>query len=320
MKSFNGRIAVVTGGGSGIGRELVRQLAGQGANVAMGDLFADAMAETKRLCEADDVPAGVRITAHVVDVADQSAMDRFAAEVARHHETDCIHALFNNAGVGGGASFVNAPREEWERVFSICWNGVYFGCRSFLPLLMKADEGAVVNTSSANGFWAAFRPNVTHTAYSTAKFAVKGFTESLINDFRHNAPHLTAHVVMPGGVGTQISLNSRRVLMGGDTPFTQEELIAIRQRFAGMGIAGAVEMDEAEIKREMARQPETKPTTPAQAATIILDAVKAERWRIVVGEDAQRLDRRVRTHPDSAYDLDFPGYEPFVEGEEAELV
>lgn len=318
MKDFNGKVAVVTGGGTGMGRELVRQLAAEGASVATCDVFPDNMAETKRICESDGLLQGVRITTHVADVADEAQMVRFAEEVARDHRTDKIHLLFNNAGIGGGASFVNAPREEWDRVFNICWNGVYLSCRAFMPMLLRAEEGAVVNTSSANGFWAALMPNVTHTAYSAAKFAVKGFTEALITDFRNNAPHLKAHIVMPGGVGTPIGLNSRRVLMG-DVPLTEREMAEMRKRFAAMGVPGASEMNEQQLldaQKAMIKRFETlAPTTAAGAAKIILDGVKADRWRILVGEDVTRLDQRVRRNPEAAYDVDFAAYAPFGEDE-----
>lgn len=323
MKDFRGKIAVITGGGSGMGRELARQLVAEGASVSMCDVLADNLAETRRICEADGLPPGVRLTTHIADVADEAAMIRFAAEVARDQETDRIHLLFNNAGIGGGASFINAPREEWDRVFNICWNGVYFSCRAFMPMLLKAEEGAVVNTSSANGFWAALMPNVTHTAYSAAKFAVKGFTEALITDFRNNAPHLSAHIVLPGGVGTPIGLNSRRVLVGDNVPLTEAEKVQMRQRFAALGVAGAMEMDEPALLRTQKEwikiRETTAPTTAARAATIILDGVKAGRWRILVGEDVIRLDRRVRKNPEAAYDVDFPAYAPYAEGEEATL-
>ncbi|MBX3705362.1 MAG: SDR family NAD(P)-dependent oxidoreductase [Pseudomonadales bacterium] len=318
MKDFNGKVAVVTGGGTGMGRELVRQLAAEGASVATCDVFPENMAETRRICEADGLLQGVRITTHVADVADEAQMVRFAEEVARDHQTDKIHLLFNNAGIGGGASFVNAPREEWDRVFNICWNGVYLSCRAFMPMLLRAEEGAVVNTSSANGFWAALMPNVTHTAYSAAKFAVKGFTEALITDFRNNAPHLKAHIVMPGGVGTPIGLNSRRVLLG-DVPLTGREMSEMRKRFAAMGVPGAAEMNEQQLldaQKEMIKRFETlAPTTAAGAAKIILDGVKADRWRILVGEDVTRLDQRVRRNPEAAYDVDFAAYAPFGEDE-----
>ena len=92
----------------------------------------------------------------------------------------------------------------------MCWGGVYYGTRAFLDLLVAADEGHIVNTSSVNGFWASIGPDRPHTAYSAAKFAVKGFTEALLTDLRVNAPHVKASVVMPGHIGTSIVQNSMR--------------------------------------------------------------------------------------------------------------
>jgi len=125
MKDFAGRIAVVTGGGSGMGRELVRQLVAEGCNVATCDVFAEAMAETKRLCEADRLPQGLRITTHIADVSDEAQVQRFRDDVAAQQETDKIHLLFNNAGIGGGGSMLASSREEWEKTFNVCWGGVY---------------------------------------------------------------------------------------------------------------------------------------------------------------------------------------------------
>src|SRR5262249_37929434 len=104
MKEFADKIAVVTGGGTGMGRELVRQLTAEGCNVAMCDLSAQAMAETKKLCEATRLPQGLRITTHVADVSDERQVVRFRDEVTEQQATDRIHLLFNNAGVGGGGS------------------------------------------------------------------------------------------------------------------------------------------------------------------------------------------------------------------------
>src|SRR5262249_57919553 len=98
--------------------------------------------------------------------------------------------LFNNAGIGGGGGFVKDDRAEWERTFDICWFGVYYCARAFLPLLTASDDAYIVNTSSVNGFWACLGPDVAHTAYSSAKFAVKGFSEALLVDLRLNAPHV----------------------------------------------------------------------------------------------------------------------------------
>lgn len=312
MRDFGGRLAVVTGGGTGMGRELVRQLVAEGASVAMCDLFADTMAETVAICEADGLPQGVRITSHVADVGVEDDLHRFAAEVARDHDTDRIHLLFNNAGIGGGGSFVLDDRAEWDRVFQICWFGVYYSCRAFFPMLQRAEEGHIVNTSSANGFWAALMPGVAHTAYSAAKFAVKGFTEALITDLRNYAPHIQASIVMPGGVGTPIGFNSRRVL--GETGLTDVARMKLRRHLKAVGIADADTMDDAALEAAQAalmqRFQEMAPTSAAAAATIILDGVKADHWRILVGEDVTRLDRRVRADPEAAYDPDFLAYAP----------
>src|SRR6185436_284465 len=106
---------VVTGGGSGIGRELVRQLVAEGCRGATCDVSAKRLAETRSSCGEE------RLTTHIVDVADESRVLRFREEVAAQHETDCIHLLFNNAGIGGGASMFASSREDWERTFNICW-------------------------------------------------------------------------------------------------------------------------------------------------------------------------------------------------------
>ena len=170
MKDFAGKIAVITGGGTGMGRELARQLVAEGCNVAMCDVSAAAMAETKRLCEVEKLPQGLRITTHIADVSIEDQLLRFRDELAEQQATDKIHLLFNNAGIGGGGSLFTNTREQWEKTFNICWGGVYLGVRTFLPLLLKADEGHIVNTSSVNGFWATVGPGVSHTAYSAAKF------------------------------------------------------------------------------------------------------------------------------------------------------
>src|ERR1700719_1697967 len=188
MTEFAGRTAVVTGAGSGMGGELVRQLVAEACNIAMCDVSPTGLAETQRLCEAAGLPQGLRVTTHIVDVADRTQVERFRDEVAARHQTDKIHLLFNNAGISGGGSMVTNSRDEWERTFNICWGGVYNCTRAFLPMLQNAEEGHIVNTSSINGFWASVGPSIPHTAYSAAKFAVKGFTEALITDLQINAP------------------------------------------------------------------------------------------------------------------------------------
>jgi NAD(P)-dependent dehydrogenase (short-subunit alcohol dehydrogenase family) len=281
----------------------------------MCDVSAEAMAETRRLCEVERLPQGLRITTHIADVSIEDQLLRFRDELIEQQATDKIHLLFNNAGIGGGGSLFTNTREQWERTFNICWGGVYLGVRTFLPLLLKADEGHIVNTSSVNGFWASVGLGVSHTAYCSAKFAVKGFTEALMNDLRLNAPHIKCSVVMPGHIGTSIVSNSRKVQSGTESDrLNPNEIMQTRQRLKGMGIDVAPMSDEQiqQIALDRAQKfHDEAPTTAAAAAKIILDGVKAERWRILVGDDAHTLDERVRQTPEKAYTPEF--YQSFVE-------
>ncbi len=307
MEHFDGRIAVVTGGGTGMGRELARQLSAEGCHVAMCDVSAENMAETRDLCLAD-APAGTRVTTFVADVSDEAQLLAFRDAVIAEHDTDHVHLLFNNAGIGGGGSFVHDPRAEWETTFNVCWGGVYLGCRTFLPLVLAAPEAHIVNTASVNGFWASLGPNIPHTAYSAAKFAVKGFSEALVTDLRQNAPHVKVSVVMPGHIGTSIVINSGKFFGREPKELTSEQLQETRERLAkrGLDVSGASDDDlrvGMQMQAEMFR--DAAPTTAAQAATVILDGVRAERWRILVGDDAVSLDELVRQYPADAYDDSF---------------
>jgi NAD(P)-dependent dehydrogenase (short-subunit alcohol dehydrogenase family) len=311
MKDFAGKIAVVTGGGTGMGRELVRQLVAEGCNVAMCDVSARNMAETVRLVEADRPPQGTRVTSHIADVSDETQLIRFKDEIADQHDTDRIHLLINNAGIGGGGSLFNDSREDWERTFNVCWGGVYLGVRTFLPMLQAADEAHIVNTSSVNGFWASLGPNVSHTAYAAAKFAVKGFTEALITDLALNAPHIKCSVVMPGHIGTSIVANSRKVMTRRDEDdLSVDDIARARQRLEKAGL-NVSELPDSAVQAMAAEQHrrflEEAPTSAGEAATIILDGVRAERWRILVGDDAQRMDQLVRNDPEAAYTPEFFG-------------
>lgn len=261
---FEDRVAVVTGGASGIGRELVRQLAGLGTHVAVCDVDRARLASSVRRARAEH--PGVRITAHLHDVADEQAVGRLRAEVAEEHGP-ALHLLLNNAGVVGGGSFVAGTREEWERTFAVSWSGVYLCTRTFLPMLLAADAGAVVNTASVNALWAGLGGSTPHTAYSSAKFAVRGFTESLLVDFRVHAPHLSAVLVLPGHVRTGMPSPPR----------------SWRRAFGSL--FGGYE-----------------PVSSASAAERIIAAVRAGEWRVVIGEDASAVDERVRSDPWTAYD------------------
>jgi len=294
-----GQIAVITGGGTGMGRALCRQLSAAGVHVAMCDVSAAHMAESQALCLAG-APAGTRVTTFVADVSQEAQVLAFRDAVVREHATDHIHLLFNNAGIGGGGSFVSGSRADWERTFGVDWFGVYHGARAFLPMLVAGPGGCIVNVSSVNGFWASLGPGVPHTAYSAAKFAVKGFTEALINDLRVNAPHVRCAVVMPGHIGTSIALNTYDAMK-----LTEAQVVVMRARMLKAGAPVADVPDDA-IRQLMHQRAidfrDNAPTTAEQAASIILDGVRADRWRILVGEDAQRLDGMVRQSPEQAYD------------------
>jgi NAD(P)-dependent dehydrogenase (short-subunit alcohol dehydrogenase family) len=301
MDSFAGRIAVVTGGGTGMGRELVVQLAAEGCHVALCDVNPDTMEETRTRALAA-APEGTRVTAHPCDVADEAMVVAFADAVQEQHGTDHVHLVFSNAGVGGGGSFVAGSRAEWDRTFGICWGGVYNVARAFVPLLVASDEGHLVNTSSVNGFWASLGPGVPHTAYSAAKFAVKGFSEALMEDFRINAPHVKVSVVMPGHIGTDIVNNSRLILERVEPG--ADPLGDIRKAMEDRGFATDGFTDEQLLQfREMAGDMfrEGAPMSAADAAAYIVGQVKAGEWRILVGDDARELDERVRRDPWSVY-------------------
>jgi NAD(P)-dependent dehydrogenase (short-subunit alcohol dehydrogenase family) len=298
MDSFAGRLAVVTGGGTGMGRELVIQLAADGCSVATCDVNVDHMEETARRAEKD-APADTRITTHVADVSDEAQMNRFRDEVVAQHETEHIDLLFNNAGIGGGNSFLTGSRDAWDKTFAVCWGGVYNGMRAFADLVVASDDAYVVNTSSVNGFWASLGPGVPHTAYSAAKFAVKGFSEALMEDFRVNAPHVKVAVVMPGHIGTDIVLNSRE-LLGVDVDEARTQMA--RRGLATDGMSDDDILNLMKMFGEMFR--DNAPLSAEQAATIILDGVRAGKWRILVGDDAHSLDEAVRADPENAYGED----------------
>src|ERR1700759_4844723 len=125
MKDFAGKIAVITGGGTGMGRELARQLVAEGCNVAMCDVSAENMAETKRLCEVEKLPQGLRVTTHVADVSIEDQLKRFRGELMEQKQTDKIDLLFNNAGLCCGGCLFTSTREQWEPTLMSCWGGVY---------------------------------------------------------------------------------------------------------------------------------------------------------------------------------------------------
>jgi len=301
---------VVTGGGSGMGRELVRQLAVEGCSIAACDLNSQAVEETAAMARAD-APPGPLVSAHACDVADEAQVLRFRDEMLEQHASDHVDLVFNNAGIGGGGSFVKDDRDEWERVFAVDWWGVYHCARAFLPLLIASPEGVLVNTSSLNGIWAAVGPGMPQTAYSTAKFAVRGFSEALIEDLRTHAPHVRVAVVMPGHVGTDIVANSFRArglpepALMSDVQVEEIMPLDVQTRLIQAHLLpdGATADDVRQMLVRMNADFRDKaPVSAAEAATIILDGVRSGTWRILIGQDAKRIDALVRDRPEAAYD------------------
>ena len=306
MDSFENKIAVVTGGGAGMGRELVRQLAKEGCNIALCDVMEENMKETVDIVSSESPE--VKVTSFKCDVSLEGDVFSFKDKVIEEHKTDHINLLFNNAGIGGGGSFLQGDQEEWERTFAICWYGVYYCSRAFMPYLVASTEGHIINTSSVNGFWASLG-GFPHTSYSAAKFAVKGFTEALIQDLRLNAPHVNASVVMPGHIGTSIALNSGKILGHADAEeLSDEEIEEMKKVWISLG-APVHNYSNDQIRQMVKERRESfktnAPTSAAQAAEIILNGVKEKRWRILVGDDAKNLDKKVRENPEKAYDPDF---------------
>lgn len=176
-------------------------------------------------------------------------------------------------------------------------------------MLQASNESHIINTSSVNGFWASIGPDLPHTAYCAAKFAVKGFTEALITDLRLNAPNVHCSLVMPGHIGTSIVANSRRLVREADANEpSHAELVRARNLYlkSGSPVDNLPDEHIREMLKQEAEDFRDKALTSAEdAAAIILSGVKEKRWRILVGEDAEFVDKFVREDPESAYELEF---------------
>ena len=256
MKTFRGRVAAVTGVGSGIGRALARELAARGAHLALSDINEATLAETVMLCEA--AGAAAKITSQRVDVADRDAVYAWADQVVAGHGR--VNLIFNNAGVALAASIEAMSYEDFEWLMSINFWGVVHGTKAFLPHLKAAGEGHVINMSSVFGLISV--PG--QAAYNAAKFAVRGFTDALRMELEMNPCGVSCTTVHPGGVKTNIARNAR----------VDPSLAAT----LGHPDAAADEFDK------MAR------TTPESAARQILLGVTRDRRRVLVGPDAAVID------------------------------
>ena len=199
MKQLANRVAVVTGASSGIGRATSLLLAQRGCRLAISDVDASGLEETRRLIEAQ----GGQVTTHIVDVSKRDQMQRFVDEVLAAHGG--VNILVNNAGVSVGGTFVDQSLEDFEWLMSINFWGVIYGCKLFLPALLAAEEGHIVNISSVFGLVGV----PMQSSYCASKFAVRGFSESLLAELGGTRVGVTC--VHPGGVATNIAAASKVV-------------------------------------------------------------------------------------------------------------
>lgn len=262
-RTISGRTAVISGAASGIGRSLAQRLAAHGSPVAITDIDERGLKETEASISGP-------VLSRVLDVRDADAQLSFADEL-RDWTPTVVGAVFNNAGVVVESTVLDGDPSDDEWLWNINFHGVVNGTRAFLPILVEQDEGVIVNTSSVLGL--ASVPN--QSAYCSAKFAVRGFTDSLRHELRGTG--VTAINVHPGGVNTNIVRNARfRKHPEGAGP-SREQMV---EQFAAVAM-----------------------TQPDKAAEIIHRGVEAGKARILVGPDAHILDILTRVTPTHYLDV-----------------
>ncbi|WP_018180593.1 SDR family NAD(P)-dependent oxidoreductase [Jongsikchunia kroppenstedtii] len=251
---FRGKVAVVTGAGSGMGRELAIQLAKGGAKVAISDVVPAALDETRALVEA----SGAQVHSQLLNVAEREAVLDYAKTVAEHFGV--INLIFNNAGINHHGPVTDTTFKDYDRVMDIDFWGVVNGTKAFLPYLIESGDGHVVNTSSLFGIMA--QPD--QSAYNAAKFAVRGFTEALRQEMLIAKHPVKVTCVHPGGVKTNI-VNWGTVSEGSDGDKLKDL-----------------------FNKQLARM------SAEDAATVILNGTRRHKARVLVGADAKAIDLLVR--------------------------
>jgi short-subunit dehydrogenase len=263
MKSFENKVAAITGAGSGIGRELAYGLARQGCKLALSDVNAEGLAETA----AQARRLGVHVSETLVNVADCDAVHAWADQVVA--EFGVVNAVFNNAGVAQGGTVEGNEYADYEWIMNINFWGVVNGTKAFLPHIKASGSGHVVNISSVFGLFA--QPGM--SAYNASKFAVRGFTESLRQELDMAACGVSASCVHPGGIKTNIAKTAR--MNASLNNVTGQDADQARQQF----------------NDQLLR------TTPEKAAQVIINGVLANKRRILIGPDAYALDGMQRLLP-----------------------
>jgi len=258
MWDLAGGVAVVTGAGSGIGRELAKQLAREKMSLALADVNETTLQET--LSQIGN--AGAPVSTHVLNVADPKQVEQFAADVLARHKR--VSLLINNAGVALHGTFEELSIADLEWLMGINFWGMVYGVKNFLPILKREPRSHIVNLSSIFGI---ISP-AGQTAYCASKFAVRGFTEALMHELEATTVGVTC--VHPGGIKTPISRNAR---LGASA----------NAAFHAAGIAL--------FEKRLAR------TSPETAAARIVEGVKRGEPRILIGKDAIQLERLQRLFP-----------------------
>ena len=262
MSFYANKTAAITGAASGIGRALAVTLAQRGCQVALCDVDAAGLAETAALA----ANTGVKVTQAHVDVANREAVYAWAAQVAADHGQ--VHFIFNNAGVALANTIEGADCADMEWLMGINFWGVVHGTKAFLPHLRKSGAGHVVNVSSIFGLFAV----TGNSAYHSAKFAVRGFSECLHQEMTVSGAPVKVSIVMPGGIKTRIARASR----------FRDDLTAL--------LGGTTEVNKGAFEDRFI-------TTAERAAEIILRGVQRGKLRILVGPDATLMDKIVRWFP-----------------------
>ena len=259
MTAIKGAAAAVTGAASGIGRALAIELAARGAELALADRDEAGLASV-----AAEIGSKAKVSTHRVDVGEPAQIAGFAREAIAAHPS--LNIVVNNAGVALLGQFHEIDQAQMEWLFNINFWGAVHSTRAFLPHLATRREAHIVNVSSIFGIVAP--PG--QAAYAAAKFALRGFSESLRHELQMANSPVRLSVVHPGGILTNIVRNSR----------------------AGSGVT-----DNARRAESIERFDQIAKTTPQQAAKTIIDGIERNRPRILIGGDARMMDFLQRLRP-----------------------
>ncbi|ABL06467.1 SDR family NAD(P)-dependent oxidoreductase [Mycobacterium ulcerans] len=254
MEGFAGKVAVVTGAGSGIGRALAIELARSGAKLAISDVDTEGLAQTEKLVTA----LGAEVKTDRLDVTERETFLAYADAVNEHFGK--VNQIYNNAGIGHTGDVEVCAFKDIDRVMDVDFGGVLNGTKTFLPYLIASGDGHVINVSSVFGLFSVSG----QAAYNAAKFAVRGFTEALRQEMILAGHPVGVTTVHPGGIKTAIARNA-----------TAAE---------GLDSDELAKMFDKRVAR----------TSPERAAKIILGAVRKNKARVLVGPDAKALDIVVR--------------------------